>query len=123
MSDLRAKFLAYNPFRERQVTVLVPSPEGPTELTVIVKQPSVEERNEIFAEAKVSKDGGISGKSGMRAGALAIVYCVRNPENGHNVFSVADLDTLMHMPANTWVDELAGKVMEVLSEASDNAKK
>lgn len=124
MADLRAQFLAHNPFRERKVSVEVPAPDGGTNtLDVVIRQPSVEERNEIFSEAKVSRDGGVSAGKTMRAGALAIIYCVRNPENNLPVFTIADLDTLMHMPANSWVDELAGKVMEVLTEAAEKAKK
>ena len=123
MADLRAQFLKANPFRSRIVEVQVPQHEGePLTLSVRVKQPTVQERNEIFAETKV-KNGEISAGGGATTGAKAIIYCCRNPENDEPIFGLADLDALQHTPAGGWVDILASEVMKVLIEAQDNAKK
>ena len=124
MADLRASFLKSNPFRSRVVEVLVPQADAePLTLKVKVKQPSVAERNQIFAEAKVSKNGDVNAGASAKTGALAIIYCARDPDTDEPVFTIADLDTLLGTPAGSWVDFLAGKVMEVLVEAQDLAKK
>lgn len=123
MSDLRTRLLSNKKFRSRLVDVEIPHDDGTVEkLTVKVKQPSVDERNAIFGEAKISRDGGTIGGTN-RVGALAIIHCVRHPDTDEPIFSVADVDALVNMPANGWVDTLAAKVMEVLTEAQELAKK
>ena len=124
MADLRAQFLKSNPFRSRLVTVNVPQDEGPAlALTVKVKQPTVRERNEIFAETKVSKGGEVDAGSSAATGAKAIIYCARHPDTDEPVFTLEDLATLLNTPAGGWVDTLSGEIMKVLVEAQDNAKK
>ena len=120
-SDLRAQLLKSNQFRSRIVEVTLPDVAEP--LKVKVKQPSVEERNAIFAGAKVSKGGDVDAGSSVKTGALAIIYCARDPDTDEPVFTVSDLDTLLSTPAGGWVDFLAAKVMEVLVEAQEIAKK
>lgn len=123
-SPLRAKFLRYNPFRSRIVEVQIPVQEGeePITLSVKIQQPSVAERQSIFADAKVSKNGEVT-TNNARTGALAILQCVRDPDTNAPVFEAADLDSILASPAGGWVDFLSAKVMEVLVEANDLAKK
>ncbi len=127
--DIRASLLKHNPFKSRIVEISVPgeplkdgSPGTPEVLKVKVKQPSVEERQAIFAEAKVGRDGAVSASSSKTA-ALAIIYCARDPDTDEPVFTAADIDTIMQSPAGGWVDLLSQKVMELLSEAAESAKK
>ena len=124
MSNLRAQLLKSNVFRSKVVEVSVPQAEGePVTLAVRVKQPSVEERSIIFAEAKVSKSGEVNAGGTARMGALAIVFCARDPETDEPIFTTEDIDTLLHTPANSWVDKLAAEVMSLLADAAEIAKK
>lgn len=125
-STIRAQLLKSNKFRSRIVEVSIPSDDPaaePATLKVKIRQPSVEERNAIFSDAKVAKDGSVSAGGSARTGALAIIYCARDPETDEPVFAHADLDSLLQCPAGGWVDFLSAKVMEVLVEAQDIAKK
>lgn len=117
-SDLRAQLLKSNKFRTRNVEVELP--DG-TKITVRVKQPSVEERNAIFAGTRV-KNGEVDAGASAKVGALAIIHCVRDPDTDEPLFAPADLDSLLQTPANGWVDFLASKVLEVLAEAQETAK-
>lgn len=119
-SDIRAQLLKSNKFRSRIVEVQLSETEV---LKVKVKQPSVEERNAIFSGAKVNKSGEVTAGDSGRTGALAIIHCARDPDTDEPIFSIADLDTLLSTPAGGWVDFLAARVMEVLVEAQDIAKK
>jgi hypothetical protein len=122
-SEIRSKFLKYTPFRSRIVEVEVPCEDGSVEtLRVKIRQPDVSERQSMFADAKISRDGSVNAEQ-SRIGALSIIHCVRDPDTDEPVFSAADLDTLLHLPTGSWFDKLSGKVMEVLSEAQDLAKK
>lgn len=123
-SELRSQFLRYNPFRSRVVEVTIPSPEGEPAvvLKVKIKQPSVQERQAIFADAKVSRNGEIT-TNNARTGALAIIQCARDPDTDAPIFEGSDLDSILASPAGGWVDFLSAKVMEVLVEANDLAKK
>jgi hypothetical protein len=130
MSDLRNNFLKYKSFTSHIVEVDVPVPPAedgtvlpPEKLSVRVKQPSVAERTAIFSEAKVSKAGDVNVSSSARTNLLAIVHCVRDPATDLPVFTVADVDSMMGFPSGSWVDVLAGKVMEVIAEAHEAAKK
>lgn len=124
MSDLRAQFLQYNPFRSKEVTVDVPRPDGTTvALTVVVRQCSVEERTLIFSDAKVSKSGEVSVASEARSRAQLVIHLCRNPKDGAAVFTAEDLPVLVQLPSGSWLDTLAIKCMEVISEGVDEAKK
>ena len=129
MTTLREDFLSFNPFRTRTLTVMVPRPdlEGvpqpAKELTVKVKQPTVEQRSAIFSGAEVRRDGSIANATNFRSGALAIIYCVLDPTTDKPIFEIADLDGLLAVAAGGWVDTLAGAVMEVLTEGQAGSKK
>ncbi len=122
-SDIRSKLLAHNPFRSKEFDIEVPGPDGASAtVRVKIKQPSVAERNAIFAEARLNKNGEVTGAA-AKTGVLAIIHCVRDPDTDEQVFSSNDIDALSNTPAGGWVDTLSAKVMEVLSDDSANAKK
>lgn len=119
--DLRARFLKFNPFRSRDVTVDLPGEDGELVPTLVrIRQPTLGERNRILSNL-TDKTAGSMGLT--RGQAEAVVLCVRNPEGDAPIFDESDLGALMEMPANTWVDRLASEVMGLLSEGSDAAKK
>lgn len=111
---LRADFLHSNPFREELVTVALPG--GAKE--VLVRVPSVQERNRISSAAKNGDAAGLS-----EAMALSVILCVRSPQGGACVFEESDLATLMSLPSGGWLEELAGHVMSLAGNASEAAKK
>jgi hypothetical protein len=127
MSEVRAKLLRHNNFREKIVTVSVPSEtpgEAPEQLKVLIRQPSVGQRSEIMAQMKVGKDLELKTGDGLSRGlALGIVYCALDPESRRPLFQVADIDSLIGSPSGSWFDTLANSVWSLMDEATEEAKK
>ncbi len=124
------EFLAFNPLRSRLVEVSLPQPlledgtAAPDKvLTVKVRQPTVDQRGQIFSEIKISKAGEVAEGMSFRRGALAIIHCVVEPGTDKPIFDISDLDVLMHNPSGSWADKLANAVFEIMTESSDAAKK
>jgi hypothetical protein len=127
MSEVRAKLLRHNNFREKLVSIKVPASEPGTEaevLEVLVRQPTVAQRNEIMAQLKVGKEGEVKSGDGLSRGlALGIVYCVLDKVARKPIFDISDLDALIGTPSGSWFDDLASAVMGLISDAQDEAKK
>lgn len=84
--------------------------------TVVVKQPSVGERLELFDDIR-DENGNLDHTRLLTWGVIRLVYV---PGEDARVFDDADYDELLEHPTNTWVDTLGETVLEVLNvEASE----
>mgnify|MGYP003457857896 CR=1 FL=1 len=115
METLRSKLLSANKFAEKLVDVFIPGRDGAAGETVkvLVRQPSLEQRNIIAA-------GGSGAAS--RAQVLAVISCVLDPGSKQPIFKDEDADALMAMPAGSFPDVLAAAVMEALQEGQEMGK-
>ena len=84
-------------------------------LSVLVRQPSVGARQRIFKAAKMT---GTSPTDLAAMNAQAAIECACDPATGKQLFSVHHLESLLAEPSGGWLDEVARKVMELLSPAS-----
>jgi hypothetical protein len=113
--QLRQQFLYANKFRTADFDIDL---GGEEPLKVRVRAPSVNERNRIMAAAKDQSAKGIS-----EAQALAVILCVRAQDGEGLIFGDEDMADLMNAPAGSWVDDLAGKVMQIINTGAEDAKK
>lgn len=92
-------------------------------VSVAVKQPSVGEREDMFAA--IDADAGSSAVDYakmfklMTWGVIKLTYV---PDTNERVFDDADYDELMNQPTNDWVDQLGETVLEVLNVEADQGK-
>lgn len=128
-NDIRSKLLRYNPFRSELVQVALPQPPADDGapvadevITVLVKQPTVAERNQILAKMK-SGANGVETSSALESYATAVALCVKHPDTGEPIFAADVLDTLRELPAGGWVDLLAGKVFSLMNASTESTKK
>lgn len=122
-TSLRDRALRFTPFREKTVTVSVPTPGGEKEdISFLLKQPSVAQRNRILAEIQNGRKGDVDAAGIGKSQALAVILCALDPETREAVFTEADLDALLALPAGGWLDDLSGAAMGLMSDAEQAAK-
>ena len=85
---------------------------------VEIKEPSERQRAKIFerARSEINVDGG-KPKINVDTAELAVwalICCVHDPETGETVFTEADYETLMNMPASQ-LDKLKSKALEYVN--------
>ncbi len=89
---------------------------------VEIKEPSAEERAQIYKAATVVKQKGketFLETDAAKLNVWGIIYCTFDPETGKQVFSAADVDTLVGMPSSI-LDKLAKPVMEFIGESDED---
>jgi hypothetical protein len=123
-NPLRDRALRFTTFRKKSITLSVPTAEGGTEeLTFLLKQPTVAQRNRILAEVRSNSRGGDVDAAGIgKSQALAVILCALDPTTEQPVFEEADLESLLAMPAGGFLDELSAAAMQLMTDGEQAAK-
>lgn len=122
--NLRAALLQFTPFREQPVILEMPQPDGSfTETHVLLRQPTVAQRDKIIAAAQGGGGGKMDGSSIARGQALATIYCALDPETKQPLFTEADIEALTESPAGGALDQLALQAMKMMEVAQKSASK
>jgi len=100
--------------RPRTKLVIVESDDGPIE--VLVKQPTMAQRQAIMAAGKMSGDGRMGDIS--EANVRAVLECACHAE-GKRRFNDHDLEMLRSEPAGGWIDTVAAGVFSLLVPAPE----
>lgn len=82
---------------------------------VALKQPSVGEREEIFAAIR-DEQGNLDHVKLLTWGVVKLAYV---PGENQRVFDDMDYDELVKHPTNSWVDKLGESVLNVLNVEAD----
>jgi hypothetical protein len=121
--NLRTALLQFVPFREKLVILETPQPDGSfTETKVLLRQPSVAQRDRIIAAAQ-GANGKMDGDRIAKGQALATIYCALDPETKQPIFTEADVEALVDSPAGGGLDQLALQAMKLMEVASQNVTK
>lgn len=124
-NPIRESLLRFAPFREKTIEVEVPAEDGSvTKQTVLLRSPTVEERDRIMLEATAGKtDGSLDAKGLSRSNATAVIVCALDPTTRQPIFTAADLEALVGLPAGSFIDQLSKAAQELMSDASKAARK
>lgn len=117
-SNLRQRLLGAKSFREKVLTVTV----GGEDINVLVRQPTVAQRNAILGDVDTSAKSKIGQDRMTRLQVVAVVQCALDPETRAPIFEEADIADLAEQPAGSWVDALASAVMGLADDGAAAAK-
>lgn len=93
------------------------------DVSVAVKQPSVGEREDIFAAIDADPDSNAVDYAKMFKlmvwGVIKLTYV---PDTNERVFDDEDYEGLLSQPTNDWVDQLGETVLNVMNVENDRGK-
>lgn len=120
---MRARLLgAPKVFREKRFAIDLGDGQPPLE--VVVRQPSVEERDVITnAAADINVETKTTKVSVAKLRIEAVLALTRDAESGERAFEEADRESILNMPAGGWFDDVANAAMEMLNVDVAEAKK
>lgn len=123
-NQIRDNLLRFTPFREKLIVLEVVQPdESIQETKILLRQPSVAQRDRILTEAQDTSTGKLAAGGLSRGQALAVVLCALDPDTKQPLFQEADIETLTQLPAGSWFDRLAREAMGLMEVAQKAATK
>ena len=111
----------------RQALLAVPKKFSETEFEiegqkVLLRKPSIKERNELQQMAVKDDDGKMSFDA-LAFRIQAIISLCIGVADRKPIFSRSDYDTLLSYPTGSWVDKISEKIDEVLYVDTEAVKK
>jgi hypothetical protein len=89
-----------------------------TPIKVMVKQPSVKERNKLVAACK-DETGKLDEMEFILQAAIMFTF---DPETGERLYDAKDYDVLAEQPAGGFVDQFGGEAIQMLNLGKPKAK-
>lgn len=122
MSAIREKLLSTSAraLSKRIITIKLPDPIG--ELEIMIKSPTVGQRNAMFGELDVDSGKKVKSDKISTMQVKAVIQCALDPATEKPIFEETDQEMLLGMPANGWFDELSSAINDLTAEAQNAAK-
>lgn len=112
--NLRAQLLGQPPKRRETVITLKTGEE------IVIRQPTVGERAEIFKRAGITAADPNHADLGELQ-VWSVIYCAYT-KDGERLFDEADYEALINSPVGGLVDRLAAEAMSIMNASSDQGK-